>query len=208
MHRVFLLSPANCSGRRAAMLVRDEAEFDLAVRLRSEQGATLGEAFTFMSGLYFRGKLSYASRFRRPPRGTSGVLVITPNRGLVPAGETITRDELRALGASPIDPGHDGYRRPLECAARGLAALDPDLDVVLLGSIATAKYVDPLLEVFPGLRFPVAFVGRGDMSRGGLMLRHADSGLELDYAPVAGAIRHGPRPPRLERRAAVRPEHP
>jgi hypothetical protein len=35
------------------------------------------------------------------------------------------------------------------------------------------------------------------MSRGGLMLRAAASGEELDYVPVAGAIRRGARPPRL-----------
>jgi len=46
--------------------------------------------------------------------------------------------------------------------------------------------------------FPPAFVGRGDMSRGGLMLRCVDSGIELEYAPIAGATRNGRRPPRLE----------
>jgi len=43
------------------------------------------------------------------------------------------------------------------------------------------------------------FVGRGDMSRGGLLLRSVRYEVELDYVPVAGAVRHGPRPPRLER---------
>jgi hypothetical protein len=72
---------------------------------------------------------------------------------------------------------------------------------VLLGSIASDKYVDLLLEVFgERLLFPAEFVGRGDMSRGGLMLRCATAGVEMSYLPVAGAKRHGPRPPRLPRR--------
>src|SRR5258705_137811 len=74
----------------------------------------------------------------------------------------------------------------------------PPEHVVLLGSIATGKYVDCLLEVFgPRLVFPAAFVGRGDMSRGGLLLRAARSGKELAYTPIAGATLHGPRPPKL-----------
>jgi len=71
---------------------------------------------------------------------------------------------------------------------------------VLLGSVASEKYTGPLLEVFgERLLFPTDFVGRGDMSRGGLMLRCARSGIELPYIPVRGALRHGARPPRLER---------
>ena len=69
---------------------------------------------------------------------------------------------------------------------------------VLLGSIATNKYVDPLTQVFgERLLFPKDFIGRGDMSRGGLMLRHAAAGQELEYIPVATAVRHGKRPPKL-----------
>ncbi|HEV8347452.1 MAG TPA: hypothetical protein VGQ16_12805, partial [Vicinamibacterales bacterium] len=71
-------------------------------------------------------------------------------------------------------------------------------EVVLLGSIASRKYVDVLLEIFGDrLRFPVEFVGRGDMSRGGLLLRMAAAGMELEYGPVAGAVLHGARPPKL-----------
>jgi len=47
------------------------------------------------------------------------------------------------------------------------------------------------------LLFPPAFIGRGDMSRGGLLLRCVESGTELPYAPVIGAPRHGKRPERL-----------
>jgi hypothetical protein len=38
------------------------------------------------------------------------------------------------------------------------------------------------------------------MSRGGLMLRCVDEGRELTDVPVAGAVRHGQRPPKLEKR--------
>jgi hypothetical protein len=70
--------------------------------------------------------------------------------------------------------------------------------VVLLGSVATPKYVEPLLGIFgERLMFPAEFAGRGDMSRGGLMLRCARSGEQLTYVPVATAMRHGPRPPKL-----------
>ena len=70
--------------------------------------------------------------------------------------------------------------------------------MVLLGSIASAKYVDLLTGVFGArLKFPIDFVGRSDMSRGGLLLRCARSGAELPYVPVEGAVRHGPRPPKL-----------
>ena len=72
--------------------------------------------------------------------------------------------------------------------------------MVLLGSIATGKYVDALLDALgPRLLFPTDFVGRGDMSRGGLLLRSAREGRELDYIPVAGALRRGKRPPKLDR---------
>src|SRR5690606_12169773 len=79
---VFLLSPASCGGRRAQLLLREAADFPLARRLRSD-GAPLGEVFSFLSGLYFRGKLTYATRFARPPQGVRGVHVITTSSGLL-----------------------------------------------------------------------------------------------------------------------------
>ena len=70
---------------------------------------------------------------------------------------------------------------------------------MLLGSIATGKYVDVIERHLGGrLRFPAEFVGRGDMSRGGLMLRCAQRRQPLEYIPIAGATRRGRRPPRLE----------
>lgn len=203
--RVFLLSPANCSGRRAQLMVSPSAGFALARQLQSRGGAPLGDLFSFVSGLYFRGKLAYAKRFARPPDpgdpvAAGGVLVITPNAGLRAAETPVTLESFRAFAAADINLGNPAYRRPLEQSAHALLdAIGPECEVVLLGSIASAKYVDLLLPIFTKqLMFPPHFVGRGDMSRGGLMLRCVAAGLELEYVPVAGAVRHGQRPPRLE----------
>ena len=82
-----------------------------------------------------------------------------------------------------------------------IVQLPSESRVVLLGSIATGKYVDVLLDNFGDrLLFPGDFVGRGDMSRGGLLLRCAVDRCELSYIPVRGAIRKGKRPPKLEPR--------
>ena len=204
-NRIFLLSPANCGGIRAKRVVSDAAQFPLAEQLRTSAGASLGEVFSFVSGLYFRGKLAYARRFTCPPDPTDrvvagGILVITPNAGLRAADVAVTRESIRAFAGEPIDLTNDRYRRPLEQGARALgASIGPDCDVVLLGSIASGKYVEVLLPIFgERLLFPPSFIGRGDMSRGGLMLRCAASGEELDYIPVGGAIRQGKRPPRLD----------
>jgi len=202
--RVFLLSPANLGGIRAKQVMSAAAQFAVAQQLRTSQGAMLGDVFSFVSGLYFRGKLAYARRFSSPPEPgdpevANGVLVITPNAGLRAADVFVTLESLRRFASEPIDHENTRYRRPLERSARSLAeAVGPDCDVVLLGSIASGKYVEVLLPIFgERLLFPSSFVGRGDMSRGGLMLRCVDSGSELDYMPVAGAMRQGKRPPRL-----------
>jgi hypothetical protein len=186
--RVFLLSPAHCGGKRAALLLRDAADFPLAVRLRSAEGISLGEAFSFLSGLYFRGKLAYASRFARPRAGAAGVQVITANRGLVAADTRVGLEELRAFGSVDIHPDDPRYREPL---VRDIARLaeDPAVELILLGSVATGKYVDVLLDVVgERLLFPTDFLGRGDMSRGALLLRAAGEGRELAYEPAAGAL--------------------
>lgn len=200
MNQIFLLSPADCGGKRASFLMKSEAGFPLAERMRDGGGAPIGDVFAFVSGLYFRGKLAYGERFARPPAGMAGVLVITTNRGLVPADETIGVSDLRKFGAVDIDPSEDRFRRPLARDARRIAeASGEDCRVVLLGSVATGKYVEILQPAFSGrLLFPGEFIGRGDMSRGGLLLRCVDHGQELDYIPVEGAIRRGPRPPKLE----------
>lgn len=181
------------------MILREQARFPLARRLRGKSGAPIADVFTFLSGLYFRGKIAYANAFARPARGTPGVLVITPTRGLIDARTRIRLDDLREFAEVDIHESDPRYRLPIERDARRLATkLPSQSEVVLLGSIATGKYVEILLANFGGrLRFPAEFVGRGDMSRGGLMLRCAADGQELSYVPVAGAIVNGKRPPKL-----------
>jgi hypothetical protein len=192
--RVFLLSPASASGARCRSLLASAADFELARRVR-DRGAPLGEVMSFLSALYFRGKLSYAERFAAPPAGTPGVLVITAGRGLLGPETAITCADLRAFADVPIDGDEPRYAEPLRRDARRLRAqLPAEAEIVLLGSIATPKYVEPLLAAFGrALRFPSDFVGRGDMSRGGLLLRAARAGVELDYRPVDGAERRGTR---------------
>ena len=199
VQRIFLLSPAHCGGKRAQLVFREQAAFPLAMKLRSNEGATIGETFTFLSGLYFRGKLTYAEHFAKPPRKVGGVWVITTNRGLLPPDTRITLPELKALGCDSIDALHDPYRLPLQRDVSELARLAPKAQVVLLGSVATRKYVDILKEILGArLLFPKDFIGRGDMSRGGLMLRSVREGRELEYIPVGAATRKGKRPPKLE----------
>jgi hypothetical protein len=202
--RVFLLSPANCGGTRAKQVLSPKAEFELACALRSRNGAMLGDVFAFISGLYFRGKLTYALRFADPPERDNaivgvGVHVITPNAGLRSPDICVTHKAVRAFADGDIHQDNAEYRRPLEKSARALLReVGADCEIVLLGSVASAKYVDVLTQIFGDrLTFPVDFVGRGDMSRGGLLLRRAREGVELPYVPVLGATLHGQRPPKL-----------
>lgn len=209
MARVFILSPANCGGRRATQVLSPRAVSALAQQLRSPDGAPLGELFSFVSGLYFRGKLTYARRFAAPPLDEGepggntvvggGIHIITPNAGLRTPDTRVTRAAVRAFAGGDIDIANASYRRPLEKSAHALAhEIGERCEVVLLGSIASPKYVDVLLGIFGDrLLFPVEFVGRGDMSRGGLLLRKAAEGMELEYVPVTGAVRRGARPPKL-----------
>jgi hypothetical protein len=193
------------------LLRRAEASFDLACRLRSASGAPVGEVFAFISGLYFRGKLAYARAFGVAEAAPmTSAFVITPSRGLLPLDEPITLDVLEEFASCDIHAENAGYRAPLErdvarlasasAAAAAVAGNGATHTFVLLGSIASDKYVDVLLSHFgERLYFPETFVGRGDMSRGGVMLRAVLAGEELTYARVAGATRRGPRPPKLER---------
>jgi hypothetical protein len=204
LKRIFLLSPANLGGQRAQMMLSPKAEFDVARQLRTRDGATLGDVFSFVSGLYFRGKLAYARRFAQPPDPedpivAGGILVITSTSGLRAADVRVTHSSFRTFASGSIDIANAAYRDPLERSARALDdAIGADCDVVLLGSIASGKYVEVLQPIFGRrLLFPAAFVGRGDMSRGGLMLRSVAAGTELDYVPLAGAVRRGQRPPKL-----------
>jgi hypothetical protein len=200
--RVFLLSPADCSGTRARQLQHEGADHDLARRLRDRDGAALGEVFSFVSSLYFRGKLAYARAFARPPRGQAGIHVITPCDGLRVPENAIRAHDLRRFGRVEVDPGEARYSTPLLRDLRALAPAWTQAEVVLLGSVASAKYADLLAPVLgTRLVFPSDFVGRGDMSRGGLMLRCVQEGRELPYVPLVGTERRGPRPARLSPRA-------
>ena len=154
LRRVFLLSPARCDGERAEMMLSPRAVFPLARRLREPAGAPLGEVMSFLSGLYFRGKLAYAEAFARPPAGAHGVFVITSDAGLRPPSTPLTAEALRQAARVDIDAANPRYRRPLETSAAALAARISSRDeVVLLGSIASAKYVEVLTGVF-GDRLP------------------------------------------------------
>jgi hypothetical protein len=168
-----------------------KAAFSVAERLRTE-GVPIGELFAHMSGLYFRGKITYARKFGR-------AFVITPDQGLISADTTITSQVLIRFADAEIDLGNPGYRAPLEQTARALGdEAGADAQFVLLGSIASEKYIQVLSAIFGSrLVFPATFVGRGDMSRGGLLLRAAAASQELEYIPVIGAVRRGSRPPKL-----------
>jgi hypothetical protein len=197
MRKIFLLSPAKVSGARAGLLLNPKAPFALARQFRSE-GLPLGVVFAFASGLYFRGKITYARHFVNESEGEL-VRVITTNTGLVDPTRKLTPRDLRAFGEVDIDADDPRYHEPLRRDAKALARkLAKDGRAVLLGSIATAKYRDVLLECFGDrLVFPSDFVGRGDMSRGGLLLRAARNNTELSYIGVAGAVFKGKRAKRI-----------
>ena len=193
VNTVFLLSPAYCGGRRAAILLNARSQAVTAIEFRSGR-MSLGRAFAFMSGLYFRGKLSYAERFGE-------TLVITPTRGLQPASLPFNLKLLREFAVGDVSLDNPEYRLALERDVKALSRrIGADSQVVLLGSVASGKYVDVLLPVLGDrLRYPISFIGRGDMSRGGLLLRSAASGEELEYQPLTAGVRpRGPRPPKLD----------
>src|SRR5262245_13796631 len=183
MKRVFLISPANCNGRRAQWIVKPKSRSELAQRLRTAEGAPLGEVFSFLSPLYFRGKLAYARAFGRPPGQALGVLIITPTAGLLPHDTAIRLSMLRGFARVPISKKNSLYRRSLLRDVRKLALeIGIDGEVILLGGIASGKYLDILTQALGGqLRVPALFVGLGDMSRGALLLRCVQENRELEY---------------------------
>jgi hypothetical protein len=199
--RIFLISPASLSGIRGRAVLEGRSSAPFMTALRGE-GVPLVDVYAFISSLYFRGKLAYAVRFARPPAGGPGAWVITPTRGLVRMDARVTLADLEEFASGSIEADDARYRDALRRTAADVAAnCGGDGDVVLLGSIASSRYVEPLAEVFgPRLVVPETFAGRGDMSRGGLMLRCVDAGEELVYVAALAAIRHGARPPRLEPR--------
>jgi hypothetical protein len=182
---IYLLSPANALGRRAKTLLNPLATFDLATRLRTT-GISLGEAFSFMSSLYFRGKLTYAATFLKAEQGAPGSLVITPSRGLISPEKTVNLEQLTEILGDRIVADNPRYRDPLERDLRALAeSIRRPSKVVFLGSIATRKYIPLLLQVLgERLVVPRAFIGMGNMQRGSLLLRSSRERCELDYVSV------------------------
>jgi len=190
---IFLLSPANLSGLRAKQLMSPRANFEAARLYRTPEGVPIALAFAFMSALYFRGKITYSLHFAAPPPTLEdrGIYVITSGYGLVPPEWPLNEERIKKMAKTPIDATQRAYRTPLARDARAIAdRLDDDANVVLLGSVATGKYVDILQPVFGSrLRFPKAFAGLGDMARGGLMLRAVRENRELEYVTL-DAPRH------------------
>lgn len=188
MKRVFVLSPANCNGLRARWVLRKNSRSEIAQRLRGE-GATLGEVFSFLSALYFRGKLAYARTFTEPPPDCPGIFIITPTDGLMPHDTIIRFPKLRSFSRGRIHIKDHRYGNALRRGAKSLLAqMGSDCELVLLGSLATGKYLDLLMPVFENrLRVPEEFIGLGDMSRGGLLLRCVRDKQQLNYIDAAGA---------------------
>jgi hypothetical protein len=198
--KIFILSPARTTGKRAALIQNPDSQLPLAEQLRTAAGAPLRDVFSFCSSLYFRGKATYAERFAVRPKGLANAYVITSSNGLVASQLKVTAATIERFAGVPIDPAEDRYRMPLLDSARDLQErLGRSAQIILLGSIATRKYVEPLLECFGDrLLFPTDFIGRGDMSRGGLLLRAAAANQELAYQRLSTTLmRTGKRPPKL-----------
>jgi hypothetical protein len=195
MTRIFLLSPAKCSGQRAQWIMNRHSKSELAQRLRSAEGVPLGEVFSFLSALYFRGKLAYARAFAQPPPGGTGVWIITPTAGLLPPEMAMPLSRLRGFARVPISNRNALYRRSLRRDLTKLTAqLEPDCEIILLGSIASSRYLDILSEALgPRLKVPLDFVGMGDMQRGALLLRCIRENRELSYIEAAAIAPRGLR---------------
>jgi hypothetical protein len=197
--KVFLISPATAHGPRALSLRRPDASSVLARRLR-EEGVPLGDVFSFLSGLYFRGKLEYARAFaREPDEQTGGVRIITMTDGLVSPDALISRRDL------------DRYAECTEGVTAALSSLKETAlafserigataDIILLGSVGTGKYTDLLAPIFgERLLFPRDVLHIGQLARGALFLKRARERHELEYVPVAEIARAG-------RRVSIKPQ--
>jgi len=182
-HVVFLLSPANTDGRRGQRLLEGKGTHDVAQNLHDPSGARLGDVFTFMSQLYFRGKWRYAERFANPPNDVNGIQVIVPGHGLLDVNTRVTIGDLRAIASVAIDAREPRYARPLVRDVNRLHdALTGDDRVVFLGSVATDRYLHILSEgLGERLYVPAEFSGLGSLSRGSLLLRSVETETELSY---------------------------
>lgn len=187
---IFLLSPANLGGKRGALLLNPSAKHELGRALGSELGAPLGDVFSFVSSLYFRGKAAYARAFGRA-EGRDSAWVMTPGGGLCTLETQVTRQRLEGWQRVAVNENNPHFTAPLvRHASELLDACADDTRFILLGSVASNKYVVPLLEVFgPRLLYPARFAGLGDMARGGLLLRAVRDHVELDYDVVRPAAR-------------------
>jgi hypothetical protein len=169
------------------MLTRATASFELARQVQIG-AATLGDVFSFCSGLYFRGKLAYARQFADAAPGEASAYIITPSRGLVEPHLAVGLPELREFATVPVDSDEPRFTKPLRESATKLAGF-ASTEFVLLGSISTGKYLDTLLPILRDrLVFPEEFASRGDMSRGALMLRAVAAKRELHYLPIINRI--------------------
>lgn len=182
---VFLLSPARLDGARGRSLLSPDSGGALSQRLRSAEGISLEEAFSFVSSLYFRGKAAYARHFCRAPHGR--IRVVTAGGGLVKLEERVTLARLQGWGRVAVREDNPHFTAPLlRHTAELLDEVPSEARFLLLGSVASNKYVQPLLELLGSrLLYPVAFEGRGDMSRGALLLAALREDRELEYAAVA-----------------------
>lgn len=179
-----MISPVNLGGKRGKLLFNPDARSDLARRLREPEGAPLGEVFVFVSGLYFRGKMAYAQRFGRAGPQPAAY-VMTAGGGLCTLDERVNLPRLEGWQRVAVSEHNPHFTAPLLRQVCELADLHgPGARFVLLGSLASRKYVVPLSEALgPALHFPPRLTGLGDMSRGALLLRCAAAGEELEYAP-------------------------
>ena len=169
------------------------------------QGAPLGDVFTFVSGLYFRGKLAYARRFASPPepriRRRLGRARHHAERRAPQPETPVTRRRAARLRRRRrrSRPTRATGGRSSGARARWLREIGADCEVVLLGSIASPKYVDVLLD---DLRRAPAVPDRFRRPRRHEPRRPAAAQARArasssTYAPMAGAVRHGARPPKL-----------
>ena len=193
--RIFLLSPASTDGLRAQQLTSPRAGFGAAERYRSPEGVTIEEAFTFMSSLYFRGKIGYARHFAAPPpelalgSRTTASWSSLPASGWCRRACRITPEEMKKLRRTPVDLKSRAYCAPMKKHVEQLRDLAPDglggapgqrRDRQVRGPAAAGPR-DRLL-------FPRDFAGAGDMKRGGMMLRAVREDREL-------SLRHPRRAP-------------
>lgn len=191
--RIFLLSPATAHGARAKTLLAPEPRSPVATQLASADGMPLGQIFTYLSGLYFNGKLTYARHYSTPPPslGRTGIYIITMTDGILTPEHRIGLDDLQRYAAAEKQT-EDG-RRALETSARALAeTIGPRCDVVFMGSVASDKYTAIIEPVFGRrLLFPPELVGRGQLGRGALLFRCVRENRELDYVPLADLVDRG-----------------